>query len=73
MLFYHFNYLLQIFISILMVVQSIGEFLERLEKTVQVHLVVVLPPHHVLVNYVVVRFQNVSVSQPWVFRQFLEL
>ena len=53
---------LQVVVRVLMIVQSIGELLEGLKETVQIHLVVVAPSDHVLVDDVVMRLQNVAVG-----------
>lgn len=56
-----------------MIVQPICQLFERLKEAVQVHLVVVTSPDHVLINYIVMRLQNVAVCQAGVLAQPLEL
>ncbi len=67
------DHFLKIVIGLLVVVEAVGQLLQCLEEAVQVHLVVVAPPHYVLVNYVVVSLQYVAVGEPRVLRQFLKL
>lgn len=67
------NDFLQVVVRILMIVQSIGKLLERLKEAVEVHLVVVAPSHHVLVDDVVMGLQDVAVGEARVFGQPLEL
>lgn len=56
-----------------MVVESVGQLLQGLEEAVEIHLIVVTPPHDVLVDDVVVCLQNVAVRQTRVLGQFLKL
>lgn len=68
--FYDF---LEIVVGILMVIEPVGKLLQRLKEAVQVHLVVITPPYHILVNYVIVSFEYMIIGQAGVLRQPLEL
>ena len=68
--FYHF---LQVIICLLVIIESIGQFLECLEEAVEVHLVVVASPDDILVYYIVVGLENMTIGQAGVLRQLLEL
>ena len=67
------NHLLQVVIRVLIVKQSVCQVLQGLEETVQVHLIVVRPPHYVFVNDVVVRLHYVPIREARVLGELLEL
>lgn len=62
-LFYNLNHFLKILVSILMVKESIGQFLERFEKAIKIHLIIVAPPDHILVYYIVVCLQDMAIGE----------
>lgn len=53
---------LQVVVRVLMIVQSIGELFEGLKEAVQVHLVVITPSDHVLVDNIIMSLQDVAVG-----------
>ena len=73
MLLDDFNHFLQVVVWISVVVEPVGQLFERLEETVQVHLVVVAAANHVLVDDVVVGLHDMTVRQARVLAQPLEL
>ena len=54
MFFDNLNDLLQVVIGVLIVEESVGQVFQGFEKAVEIHLVVVGSPHHVLVDYIIV-------------------
>lgn len=69
----HLDHLLQVVVWVLMVEQAVGQFLQRLKEAIEVHLIIVAAANNVLVNYVIMRLQNVVIRQARVLRQALEL
>ena len=64
----------QIFVDVTPIgVEALGDVLESLEEAVEVHLSVLTPPHHVLVDDVVVGLADVRIRHVFEFGQSLEL
>ena len=57
--FYH---LLKVVVWVLVIIKPIRQLLECLEEAIKVHLIIITPAHHILVNDIIVCFKYMVIG-----------
>ena len=51
-----------------MIIKPVCKLFQSLEKAVKVHLIIIAPTHYIFIDYIIMSFQNMTVSKAWVLR-----